>query len=99
MRSSSLICQSLLATAILSLPVLPSSLLAAPPWAKLIPYTKVDADPEKDYELTESYGPWMIMCTSFTGGLNAEEQAHDLVLELREKYHLPAFIYRKHFDM
>jgi hypothetical protein len=99
MRTSSLLHQSLLATVIFCSPVLTSSLFAAPPWAKLIPYTKVEADPEKDYELTESHGPWMIMCTSFTGGLPAEEQAHNLVLELRERYHLPAFIYRKHFDM
>jgi hypothetical protein len=100
MRSSSLLRHSLLATAILSSAVvLTSSLFAAPPWAKLIPYTKVEADPQKDYELTESHGPWMVMCISFTGGLKAEEQAHDLVLELRQRYHVPAFIYRKHFDM
>jgi hypothetical protein len=99
MRILSLVRQSLLALALGSLPLLAASALAAPPWAKLIPYTKVEADPDKDYELTESHGPWMIMCTSFTGGLEAEEQAHDLVLELRQKHHLPAFIYRKHFDM
>ena len=99
MRLSSLVRHSLLATAILAAPLLVSSSLAAPPWAKLIPYAKVDADPEKDYELTESHGPWMVMCTSFTGGVDAEEQAHRLVLELRERYRLEAFVYRKHFDM
>ena len=99
MRLSSFVCQSLLATTVLSSPVLVDSTFAAPPWAKLLPYTKVEADPKKDYELTESHGPWMVMCTSFTGGLAAEEQAHNLVLELRQKYHLPAFVYRKHFDM
>lgn len=88
--------------------LLVNSSLAAPPWAKLIPYTQVEADPDKDYELTESQGPWMIMCTSFTGVLSnpktrqetsAEEQAHNLVLELRQKFRLQAFVYRKHFDM
>ncbi|MGI8981737.1 MAG: hypothetical protein ACR2FY_21115 [Pirellulaceae bacterium] len=100
MRSSSLVRPFLLAAMILSSPVLVTSSVAAHPWAKLIPYAKgVDADPDKDYELTESHGPWMIMCTSFTGGVNAEEQAHNLVLELRQKYRLQAFVYRKHFDM
>ncbi len=99
MRSYTLVRRALLAAVVLSGPVMVNSILAAPPWAKLIPYTKVEADPDKDYELTESHGPWMVMCTSFTGGIEAEEQAHNLVLELRQKYHLSAFIYRKHFDM
>jgi hypothetical protein len=108
MRWSLFVRHSLVATAVLSSPLLVNSSLAAPPWAKLIPYTKVDADPDKDYELTESHGPWLIMCTSFTGVIRdpktakvttAEEQAHSLVLEIRRKYQLPAFIYRKHFDM
>jgi len=99
MHLSLFVRRSLLAAVVLSIPLLVNSSQAAPPWAKLIPYTKVDADPEKDYELTESHGPWMIMCTSFTGGTAAEEQAHDMVLELRQKYRLQAFVYRKHFDM
>ena len=98
MRASSL--SPTLAAGFIAIGLLASSAaVAAPPWAKLIPYTKVDADPDKNYELTESSGPWMIMCTSFTGGLEAEEQAHRLVLELREKYKLEAFHYRQHFDM
>ncbi|MFN0017833.1 MAG: hypothetical protein ACKVP0_06205 [Pirellulaceae bacterium] len=108
MQLSLFVRRSLLAGIALSIPLVTNSSLAAPPWAKLIPYTKVDADPEKDYELTESHGPWMIMCTSFTGVVrdpksgkvtSADEQAHDLVLELRQKHKLQAFIYRKHFDM
>ena len=100
MRSSTLVRQFVLAAMLLSSPALMTSSAAAPPWAQLIPFAKgVEADPDKDYELTESHGPWMIMCTSFTGGVNAEEQAHNLVLELRQKYRLQAFVYRKHFDM
>jgi hypothetical protein len=99
---------SLFAALFLLAPMLVNSSLAAPPWAKLIPYTRVEADPDQDYELTESQGPWMIMCTSFTGSISdrktgsvttAEEQAHNLVLELRQRYRLQAFVYRKHFDM
>lgn len=74
-----------------------TSATAAPPWAKLMPFKKTEADPSKSYELTESQGPWMIMCTSFAGP-DAEDQAHGLVLELRSRYHLEAFMFRQHFD-
>src|SRR4051812_30520622 len=99
MRSGFLIRHLLLSASILCGLVLVGRASAAPPWAKLIPYTKVDADPDKDYELIDSNGPWMIMCTSFTGGEQAEQQAHALVIELREKYKLEAYKFRQHFDM
>ena len=35
--------------------------VAAPPWATLVPFKKIDADPSKNYELEEKHGPWMIM--------------------------------------
>ena len=56
---------------------------ATPPWKKLVPFRSVEADPNKQYWLTEDQGPWMIMATSFAGP-GAEEQAHALVLELRK---------------
>lgn len=74
-----------------------SSLAAAPPWAKLVPFRKVEADPNQSYELTESHGPWMIMCASFAGP-NAEKQAHELVLELRSRHKLEAYWFKHHFD-
>ena len=43
-----------------------ASASSAPPWAKLVPFKKVDSDPSADYSLTESHGPWMIMVASFT---------------------------------
>jgi hypothetical protein len=70
---------------------------AAPPWAALIPFKRIDADPDKTYELTESAGPWMIMCTSFAGP-TAEQQAHDLVLELRRQFKLEAYVFKKTYD-
>jgi hypothetical protein len=76
---------------------LAASASAAPPWAKLVPFRKVEADPEKFYELTESEGPWMILCTSFAGP-KAREQAHELVLELRSRYKLEAYVFARHFD-
>jgi hypothetical protein len=70
---------------------------AAPPWATLVPFKRVEADPRKAYELTESNGPWLVMCTSFAGP-TAEQQAHDLVLELRQRYRLEAYSFRQTFD-
>ena len=71
--------------------------LAAPPWTTLVPFKRVDADPRKAYELTESHGPWLIMCTSFAGP-TAEQQAHDLVLELRQRFKIEAYSFRQTFD-
>ncbi|HEY2413028.1 MAG TPA: hypothetical protein VGI40_12335 [Pirellulaceae bacterium] len=70
---------------------------AEPAWTKLVPFKKIDADPNKSYELEEKNGPWMIMAASFVGS-TAEQQAHDLVLELRQKNKLEAFAFRKTYD-
>lgn len=72
--------------------------LAAPPWMALVPFRRnVEADPKKTYELTQGQGPWMIMCTSFSGE-NAEEQAHQLCLEIRSRFQLEAFVFKQNFD-
>jgi hypothetical protein len=70
---------------------------AEPSWTKLVPFKKIDADPNKTYELGERNGPWMILAASFVGP-TAEQQAHDLVLELRLKHKLEAFAFRKTYD-
>ncbi len=54
----------------------------------------VEADKEKTYWLTDREGPWLIMCASFAGD-NAIFQANDLVLELRSKHSLKAFVFKK----
>ncbi len=71
--------------------------VAEPTWAKLVPFKKIDADPNKSYELEEKHGPWMIMAASFVGP-TAEEQAHDLVLELRQRFRVEAFTFRQSYD-
>ncbi|HZN32757.1 MAG TPA: hypothetical protein VFB80_03030 [Pirellulaceae bacterium] len=75
----------------------PASAQAAPPWATLIPFKKIEADPNKSYELEEKHGPWIIMAASFAGAA-AEQQAHDLVMELRQKFKLEAYTFRQSFD-
>lgn len=70
---------------------------ATPPWKKLVPFRSVEADSNKMYWLTEDEGPWMIMATSFAGP-GAEEQAHNLVLELRKQFKMNAFMHKQTFD-
>ena len=72
--------------------------VAAPPWANLLTFNRVEADPEKSYRLNMENGPWLIMACSFSGD-GAEEQAQDLVLELRRKYKLPAYVHQVTFDL
>jgi hypothetical protein len=70
---------------------------AAPPWQAIIPFRKVEADPNKAYLLTENHGPWLIMCRSFAGE-NAAHEAQALVLELRQRYKLTAYVYQQQYD-
>ncbi len=70
---------------------------AAQPWQTLLPFKKIDADPKKDYKVAESNGPWMILATVFRGP-DAEDKAHQLVLELRKKHRLQAYQHTKVFD-
>jgi hypothetical protein len=83
--------------ATISLTLLTGSAWGDPAWVKFVPFKKIDADPGKTYELDEKNGPWMIMAASFVGP-TAEQQSHDLVLELRQKFKLEAFAFRKTYD-
>jgi hypothetical protein len=51
---------------------------AAPPWATLVPFRKIDADPNKSYELEENHGPWMIMAASFAGSTAEQHVSQDV---------------------
>lgn len=85
-----------LAVAFVLLPA--EQLTAAGPLPRLFTLASIDADPNKEYRLTEKNGPWMIMACSFQGD-SAEELARELVLEFRKRYKLPAYIYEKEFDL
>ncbi len=74
-----------------------ASASAAGPWDKLLTANRVEADPQKSYNVAEQNGPWMIMTCSFSGE-KAREQAKELALELRKRYKLPAYVYEKKFD-
>ena len=49
------------------------------------------------YELTREQGPWMIFAGAFAGE-GAQADAKELVLELRDRYSLPAYVYHKTYD-
>ena len=75
-----------------------SAAAAAAPWERLLTVSRVEADPDKEYRLTEENGPWMILACSFSGE-EGEGEARELVLELRKRYKLPAYLYEKTFDL
>ncbi len=77
--------------------LLPETVSAAKPWERLIPFKRVEADKEKDYQLTENHGPWMILAATFAGP-GAEQQARQLVYELRREFNVEAFIHEESYD-
>jgi hypothetical protein len=52
----------------------------------------VDADPNEEYRVTPAAGRWLIIVKSYTGPL-APQMAHDLILLLRSRDKLPAYLY------
>jgi hypothetical protein len=75
----------------------PCPVWAAPPWTKLAVFKHLEADPSELYAITDKNGPWMIMAATFSGE-GAEEQARQLIHELRQSFKLPAYSYRKKFE-
>ncbi len=54
----------------------------------------VEADPNQEYRVTPEAGAWMI-CAHCYVGPNARELSHELILMLRRRDHLPAFVFVK----
>lgn len=75
---------------------------AAPPLSFLIPFKHVEADPKKPYTLRKEHGPWVIMAASFAAETDdsglAERQAHELVIELRKRWKLPAYVHKQTYN-
>jgi hypothetical protein len=66
--------------------------LASPAWVMAAP--KVEADPRNNYTITPEAGPWVIMCGCYNGEYSAE-LGHEVVLWLRAKQNLAAFVFDK----
>jgi len=86
---------SILATTALLVLVTPAT--AVPPLSSLLPFKRVDADPDKSYDLREEHGPWLILAATFARE-GADRQASELVYELRKRFKLPAYIHRQNYD-
>lgn len=74
-----------------------SHVQSAPPLSRLIRFKRVEANPQSSYRLSEERGPWLILASTFSGP-GSEQQAHELVLELRDKFKLHAYLHKKRFD-
>ncbi|MCA9102098.1 MAG: hypothetical protein R3C10_10250 [Pirellulales bacterium] len=70
---------------------------AAPPWARLSLFRRIEAQPGQMYAIDDSNGPWMVMAATFSGD-HAEDEARELVYELRKKHKLDAYTHRMTFD-
>jgi len=77
--------------------LLNSSVSAAPVWQRLNLFRHIEAKRDKDYPLSEESGPWLILAVTFLGD-RAEQQAHDLVYELRKEFKLLAYTHAVNFD-
>jgi hypothetical protein len=51
----------------------------------------IDTDPSKDYKVTPEAGTWMI-CAACYVGPQAPELAHELIMEIRSRFNLPAWV-------
>ncbi len=83
--------------ALVALLCLEQTLSAAPPWAKMVVFKHLEAKQHEMYPITDQNGPWLIMAATFTGE-GAEQQAAELVYELRKEFKLPAYSYQKKFE-
>jgi hypothetical protein len=70
--------------------------LAATLWLASVPFARghVDADPNKEYAVTPVDGVWMICAASYTGEPSLQ-LAHKLVVEIRQRFDLPAFVFNR----
>lgn len=90
-------CRALLVTLLGTFSWSVGDVVGQSPLTSLIPFRRVEADAKKTYTLTDEHGPWLVLAATFAGA-GAEKQAHDLVLELRSRYKLTAYIHRQVYD-
>ncbi len=63
----------------------------------LVRFTRSKDVAKSSHLLTEDNGPWMIFAGSFAGQ-GAENDARQLVQELRSRYRLAAYLHKKNYD-
>jgi hypothetical protein len=66
------------------------ALLAAPGLGQAAP--RVEADPGQEYRVTPEVGPWLIIVKTYKGP-QAAQMAHDLILLIRQRDNLPAYLF------
>lgn len=71
--------------------------VSAQGWIKKMFEKKVEADPNTEYTLSETNGPWLIYATRFSGP-QARQNANALALELRRDANCKAYVYSKAFN-
>lgn len=98
MRCRLVSCLLVAAVSFLCLHFNASHVQAQTSWTKLIPFKRVEADPGKQYWLREEHGPWLVLAATFAAREGAEEQAHELVTELRKRFKMEAYIDAMEFD-
>jgi hypothetical protein len=59
-----------------------------------IAFARVEADPNKEYAITPEVGPWVVSATCYVGP-DASTLAHELVLEIRSRFDLPAWVFNR----
>lgn len=77
--------------------LLPAVAGAQSPFSKLSLFKHLEADPNKEYKIVESNGPWLILCSTFLGE-DGKNQAKQLVLELRREFKLNAYLHEMEWD-
>ncbi len=53
---------------------------------------QVETDPNREYPVGPEAGPWMI-CAAHFNGPTAPQLAHQLVVLIRTRYHMPAYVF------
>ena len=59
---------------------------------------RVEADPKKEYPLSQKEGPWLILVTSFAGE-QAEQRAKELAFDLRKNFRLKTHVHKTVIDL
>src|SRR5262245_422998 len=67
-------------------------------WKHFVPTARNAAGQASSDKLTQESGPWLIVAASFSG-VGAEEQAHELAAELRQRHRLTSYVHEMSFDL